>query len=410
MRIAILSQWYQPEPGAAVVPSVLARSLAERGHEVQVVTGFPNYPSGRLAAGYRMRRRLDENESSGLSVRRVALYPNHGRSAIKRGTNYISFAVSASVSGLKLLRSSDAIWVYNSPATVGMPSMLASVAGGPPHAMHVMDLWPDSIFLGGFGEGKGRHLLAQMLASWCDLTYKHASAIACTSYGIADVLAERGVPRAKLRHIPIWTDENVFFERPYDIELADELGVRDKFVVLYAGTLGGAQGLRGFLEVCQRLQDLVDIEILIAGSGTGEYELRDLATSMKISNTKFLGLWPSKDMGRLIALSDVNLVSLKADLLSRITIPSKLYGILASGRALVAWADGELAQIVEKSGAGLIAKPGDIDELEDAIRRLHSVGKTAVRDLGQRGRRYYEQNLSLDKGVDSVEAMLKGIA
>jgi glycosyltransferase involved in cell wall biosynthesis len=186
--------------------------------------------------------------------------------------------------------------------------------------------------------------------------------------------------------------------------------VKEKFVVLYAGTLGSAQGLRGFLEVCQRLQDLPHLQVLIAGSGTGESDLRNLASSTNISNIRFLGQWPMEDMGRLISISDVNLVSLKADLLSRITIPSKLVSILASGRPVIAWADGELADMVNESGAGLIAKAGDVNELEIAIRKMCSGGETYIRRLGKMGRTYYDQRLSLETGVDSVERVLSQIA
>jgi glycosyltransferase involved in cell wall biosynthesis len=410
MKIAILSQWYYPEPGGAVVPSVLARSLAQRGHEVQVLTGFPNYPSGRLAPGYQMERRLDERDTNNVNIRRVALYPDHGKSALRRGTNYLSFALSASASGSSLLRKSDVVWVYNSPVTIALPSMLASAVGGPPHLMHVMDLWPESMFLGGFGVGRSQKLISRLIGTWCDITYKSASAIACTSKGIANVLSDRGVPNEKLFHIPVWTDESIYFERPYAKELADFLGVKEKFVVLYAGTLGSAQGLSGLLEVCQRLQDLPHVQVLIAGSGTGERDLRNLASSMKISNIQFLGQWPTEDMGRLISISDVNLVSLKADLLSTITIPSKLVSILASGRPVIAWADGELADIVNESGAGLIAKAGDVNELEHAIRQMCSGGESYIRRFGKMGRIYYDQRLSLETGVDSVERVLSQIA
>ena len=152
LRFGILSQWYDPEPGSAAVPGVLARSLVARGHSVQVVTGFPNYPTGEIMEGYRLARRLDEQADGGVGVRRVALYPSHDGSSWHRFANYGSFALSATASGLGLLRKLDSIWVYNSPATVGLPSWLTSAAGGPPHLMHVLDLWPDSIAFSGMAE------------------------------------------------------------------------------------------------------------------------------------------------------------------------------------------------------------------------------------------------------------------
>src|SRR5450756_1458513 len=98
MRVGLLTQWYDPEPGPAALPGVLARGLVARGHEVQVLTGFPNYPTGVVAAGYRMRRVLDE-VVDGVDVRRVALYPSHDASTVRRVTNYVSFGASAVVNG-----------------------------------------------------------------------------------------------------------------------------------------------------------------------------------------------------------------------------------------------------------------------------------------------------------------------
>ena len=192
LKIGLLSQWYDPEPGSAAVPGVLARSLAARGHSVQVVTGFPNYPTGRVMAGYRVARRLNEETDGGVAVRRVALYPSHDGSSLKRFVNYTSFAVSATANALPLLRSMDALWVYNSPATIGLPSWLTSAAGGPPHVMHVLDLWPDSIAFSGLAGSRSYSAMAPLLERWCRFTYDQAASIACISLGVLDELVRSG--------------------------------------------------------------------------------------------------------------------------------------------------------------------------------------------------------------------------
>jgi colanic acid biosynthesis glycosyl transferase WcaI len=410
LRIGVLSQWFSPETGAAAVPGVLARALAERGHDIQVLTGFPNYPDGKLASGYRVQRRLDEHGGPGVAIRRVALYPSHSSTIGGRFLNFSSFALSASLSGVNVLRDMDAIWVYNSPATVGLPSLLASAHNGPPHLMHIMDLWPDSILFSGLVKGRTYDAAARILGAWCDLTYRRASAIACTTEGAVNLLIQRGVPETKLHYIPVWTDESVYFPRPYDLELAEDLHVTGDFTILYAGNLGGAQGLEHFLEVCYRVRDLTGLKVLIAGSGTSDFELRRQANSMQLENVQFLGRWPTEDMGRLLSISDLNLVSLRDTPLAAITMPSKLPAILASGRAVLARANGEVARIVRESGAGFVAKQDNVAGLENAVREAYAAGKESMARMGSMGSSYYRRHLSLNKSAGSVEALLQNIA
>jgi glycosyltransferase involved in cell wall biosynthesis len=376
---------------------------------VQVVTGFPNFPTGDLAPGYGVRRRLDERDGTGVAVRRVALYPSHDGSPVKRALNYTSFALSASVSGVGVLRDVDAVWVYNSPATVGLPSMLASWRNGPPHLMHVMDLWPDSLAFSGLTGGRVYQAMAAVLHRWCRVTYRGAAAIACISRGILDELVARGVPPERLHYIPVWTDEEIYRPLPYDTALARQLGVEGRFTVLYAGNLGGAQSLDGLLETAARLQHLDNLRFLIAGSGTEAERLRRRASHEGLVNVRFLGRWPAEDMGRLMAVSDLNVVSLSTDPLSEIAMPSKLPNILATARPVLGWAAGEVARIVREAGAGRTVKPGDVDGFADVLATMYRSGQEQMRRLGERGEHYYGTRLSLNAGVAAVENLLEEI-
>jgi glycosyltransferase involved in cell wall biosynthesis len=404
MKFAILSQWYDPEPGSAAVPGVLARGLRARGHSVQVVTGFPNYPDGRLAPGYRLQPRLDEQTTEGIRIRRVPLYPSHDRSPWRRVANYGSFALSAAAA-VPMLRRSDAIWVYNSPATVGLPSCLASAAGGPPHLMHVVDLWPDSISYSGMA-GAGYERVESVLERWCRFTYRQAAAVAAISQGMCAELIARGVPEAKVRYIPVWIDEARYRPRSRDEGLAAELGVTADFVALYAGNLGEAQGLDQLLEVCARLRNLAGFRCLIAGTGIAEKRLRERAAELQLGNVSFLGRWPASDIGRLMSVGDVHLVSLADHPLSSLTFPSKLTSTLASGRPLVVIADGEAARVVTEARAGWAVSPRDSEGLEAALRQSHALGRTGAGRLGVNARQYYDQELSTNRSIDAVEASL----
>lgn len=407
MRIGILTQWFEPEPGGGALPGVLARGLAERGHRVQVVTGFPNYPDGVLPAGYTIRRRVDA-ESSGIGIRRVALYPNHGRSAIGRVGNYASFGVSAVVSGVGAFRDVDAIWVYNSPITISWPMWAAKLLKRIPSVLHVMDLWPDSILLSGFArQGRSFAAATWALNAWCDRMYSSASSIAYTSPTVGKVLAERGVSPEKLEYVPVWTDERVY--HPSTQNIRSQLGIDESAIVLlYAGALGEAQGLSTLIDACSQVQDPRFV-CLIAGSGNSESSLREHAGRVA-SCVKFLGRFPPDAMAALMATSDINYIGLRLDGLSYMTLPSKTQAAMASGRALMVSAPGDVARLAIDSGAGWAVPPGDVGALTSAIRTACDVGRPTLHAMGKRAAKYYQENFSVEHGVTRIEALLRRAA
>ena len=408
MRIGLLTQWYDPEPGPAALPGVLARELQRRGHEIQVLTGFPNYPTGEVVPGYRIRRRLDET-LDGVAVRRVALYPEHGTSVLGRVANYASFGASAVGSGLDVLRGLDAIWVYNSPITVSWPMWAARHALGVPAVVHVLDLWPDSVVASGFSRSGRVFAAAETgLHRWCDAMYRSAESIAYISPGVGPILRARGVPAEKLRYLPMWADENIF--RPAPDDLRDELGLDPAAVVLlYAGALGHAQGLDSLVEACTKIAD-PSFRCIVAGSGVCESSLRDRAERIGATNIRFLGRVPQSGMTSLMAAGDVNYIGLRPHALSPFTMPSKTQAALASGRALLAAADGDVADVVRQSGAGFVADPSDPASIADAVNEACAVGRTGLHAMGARGRTYYDRTFSVERSVPLIESMLADAA
>lgn len=209
MKIGLLTQWFDPEPGPAALPGALARGLRDRGHEVTVLTGFPNYPTGELAPGYRISRRQVEDHD-GVRVVRVALHPAHGTSTRQRFANYASFGASAVLNGTSSLRGLDALWVNASPITVAWPLWAARLGLRLPTVTHFLDLWPDTLFAGGFGDGRVMHTARGLLDVWAKGIYKASDAVAYISPGVGPLLQARGVPADKLHYIPMWADESVY--------------------------------------------------------------------------------------------------------------------------------------------------------------------------------------------------------
>lgn len=404
LRFGILSQWYDPEPGPAALPGVLARGLHARGHDVRVLTGFPNYPTGKIASGYRMAAKRDERVD-GVHVRRVALYPSHDNRAAHRVANYASFGASATAFGLSAMRGLDAIWVYCSPITVAWPMWAIRYALGVPAVVHIMDLWPDTVQAGGFAtEGPIYTAVSKPLSLWCRAIYRAADAVAYVSPGVGPMLAGRGVPDEKLHYVPLWADEAIF--RPTGDDLRSELGLtEDHIVLLYAGTLGEAQGLRSLIEACAVIKDPRFVA-LIAGSGSCEASLRQHAVELNTSNVRFLGRFPQAEMSRLMSTADLSYIALRTHALSAVTMPSKTQASLASGCAMLIAAEGDVSVVGAESGAALIAQSEDADSVAIAINEACQLGRRALADRGLRGRQYYERTFSTRRGVDVIEDLL----
>lgn len=405
MRIGLLTQWYDPEPGPAALPGALARGLVARGHEVKVVTGFPNYPTGQVAPGYRIRPRMVE-QIDGVDVTRVALYPSHEDSVRSRITNYGSFGASAALLGVRqAFAGIDAMWVNYSPVTVAAPMLAQSWFRRTPNVVHVLDLWPDTLTATGFaGSGIGSRAAVAGLNGLCNAMYRAGSKVAYVSPGVGERLRQRGVPETKLAYAPLWANESLFAPRERQTERGYGLTEHDR-VLLYAGTLGRAQGLEPLVRAAAQLRDS-NLVCLVAGSGTEEQRLRQLADELDATNVRFLGRLAPEEMPALMAAADVHYVSLNDDPLARITMPSKLQAILAAGGAVIGMLSGDAADVVVDSGAGWVCRSDDIEGLAGVLAKFVAEPPAAVVARGAAGRAYYEAHFSLARGVERIESLL----
>lgn len=384
------------------MPTVLASGLRARGHDVGVLTGFPNYPQGRIYDGYAQRWRGVERLPDGVRVHRVPLYPSHDGRALPRGLNYLSFSASAATAARAALRDRECLWVYNSPATVPLVAARERRRRGLPYLLHVMDVWPDSVLDSGMVAGRAGRAVGSTLDRVVHRGYTHASRIAVTSRGQADLLVSRGVPAAKVEYCPVWVDEEVFRPRPHDRSvLPDEVGAGR--VVMYAGAIGHVQQL----DVAVRAAAAVahtGLQLVLVGSGIAEDGLRDLVAELGATNVHLLGRRPPEEMGVLGAAADAHLVSLADTPLLRVTMPSKLPAVLAMGLPVVMYGSGDAADVVRDAGAGFNAT--DLAGLTDAFRGLATATDAELAAYGTAGRLRYEQEFSLARGLTAVEEML----
>ncbi len=408
MKLGLLTQWYAPEPGGGVVPGVLANGLVDRGHDVRVLTGFPNYPSGRVYDGYRQRWHHHEEPRDGLGVRRVPLYPSHGSNPVGRAVNYLSFGASAAAQSGAYLADRDALWVYNSPAPVGSVARRLAGRRGVPFLLHVMDVWPDSVTDSGMLSSGAIHRIADAsLARIVARTYDTASLIAVTSPGQQELLHSRGVPLEKLRYVPVWADESVFHPREPQRSLLPPDAQGAELVIMYAGAMGHVQRLDDAIRAVAATRR--DVHLVMVGSGMAEQSLRDLVRDLDTRRVHFMGSRPSGEMGELGCAADVHLVSLADTPLMRVTMPSKVQSIMAQGRPIIASCAGDAAETVLAAGAGVAVSPGNVGELTHTLDAVAQNPADLAR-WGTSARTYYEGVFARANAVDRVESLLAEVA
>jgi glycosyltransferase involved in cell wall biosynthesis len=405
MKFGILTQWFDPEPGGGAIAGSLARELSRRGHDVKVLTGFPNYPSGTIYPSYSLRP-IQDSFHEGFDLRRVALYPSHDESTFHRLLNYGSFAMSATALGVPWLRGLDALWVYNSPASIALPMWSAKYLLGVPHVLHVMDLWPDSIFLSDFGDqSRLAPLITRGLEKWCQKMYGSASSVAYVSRGMGLELAQRGVSESKLHYVPVWADEGVAVAT--EPTARSTWGVKEEeLIILYAGALGASQGLETLIEGLALVRNRVKVTCLIAGSGTAESSLRALTSSRGLDNVHFLGQVPREQMTGIAHAADLHVVILRDFPLSGITMPSKIQTTLACGKPFIAALPGDARMAALQSNAAFMANPGDAQSIAEAILTAVGMGRVKLAEMGRRGAEHYGKIFALGLGVDRLEMLL----
>jgi len=408
MKFGFVTHWYDPEVSSASLSGTISRALQRQGDDIRVVTGFPIYPAGRVYPGYRLRP-YQREQVRGVDVRRGCIYPSHDRSAIRRMSNYASFAASGSAVAIATLRDRDANLVFCSPATAAAPAMAARAAHGTPYVLHVQDLWPDSVLASGFLPRRVGRSARRFLDGALSRVYEGAHHVAVTSPSMAQTLASRGVAEHKLSVVPNWADEGAFYHAPRDEALGAKLGLTADQIVMYAGNIGQVQGLDTLVQVAARFRHQPGVQFALVGGGVARARLEELSASLGLTNIVFVEPQPFDRMAAVLALGTVQVVSLVGDPLFAMTLPSKLQATLCAGHPVLGILEGDGAELIRRAGAGLTAHPGDVEGATAALRRLLD-NRAGLASIGARGRGYYLEHLSEARGADALLNLLREAA
>lgn len=403
MRILFLTQWFDPEPFFKGLPFV--KAMRDRGHEVEVLTGFPNYPGGTVYPGYRVQPWQRET-MDGIPVHRVALYPSHDASGLKRMLNYVSFGASAAAVGPWLVQRPDVIYAYNL-ITLGTAAGWLRMRHRCKLVLDVQDLWPESVTNSGMLQNP---LLQRVLQTWCRHEYARPDHLTVLSPGFKRALVARGIPEAQIDVIYNWCDEGALGAGAADPGLAQALGFSGRFNVVFAGTMGKMQALDAVLAAAPKLQAAApEVLLTFVGGGVDVERLQQAATAQGLRNVQFLGRKPMHEMGPIFALADALLVHLKRDPLFEITVPSKVQAYMYAGKPIIIGVEGDAAELVTRAGAGVTCRPEDPESIADAVLTLARSSRPALDAYGARARAFYDQQLSFAAGVAQFEALFASL-
>ncbi len=397
-RLILLTQWFDPEPTFKGL--LFARALQARGFAVEVVTGFPNYPGGKLYEGYRVRP-IRRETIGGIAVTRLALYPSHGQSGVGRAFNYLSFMTSAFLYLTFAARRADVMYAYHPPMTVGLAAAAARIFRRTPLVLDIQDMWPETLAATGMVNSP-RAL--SLIGAMCNWVYRKVSHIVVLSPGFAASLESKGVPAEKISVIYNWADTAALCTPG---SAAPEGMIRpNRFGVLFAGNMGKAQALDTVIDAAKLIaaQD-APIDFIMLGGGVEVERLQQRSAAENIGNVRFLPQVPMTDVGRYLQAADCLLVHLRDDPLFTITVPSKTQAYMAVGKPILMGVAGDAAALVEQAGCGIVTVPEDAPQLAQAVLAMAALPPAQRAAMGAAGRDLYERELSLDAGVAKFEAL-----
>ena len=384
-----------------------AKALEKAGHQVQVLTGFPNYPGGRIYDGYKVKLIQREN-LDGIPIIRVPLYPSHDQSSIKRTLSYISLSLSQAAIGPFAVDKADVAYVSQGPATIGWPSIIHKIFRRIPFVYNIQDLWPDTLASTGmFDSGIGYKLIDR----WCKFVYRQAARIVVISPGMKTILIERGVPQEKIEVIYNWCDDSLICRDNPDLNLKEKLGMKGKFNIVFAGNMGKAQAMDAVIDAAGIISKTDNnIQFVFIGSGVEVDRLKEKVKDLKLNNVLFHGRKPVNEIGPILRLADVLLVHLKDDPLFRITIPSKTQAYMAIGRPVLIGVNGDAAELVKEANAGLYCQPENPESIASAVSQFYSMKKQDLEQMGINAMNYYDNNLSFKIAAEKYISIFNKIA
>jgi glycosyltransferase involved in cell wall biosynthesis len=390
MKILIVSQYFWPESFRI---NDVVRTLVEKGVQVDVLTGQPNYPDGNIFAGFRAAGCV-EQIWAGARIFRVPLFPRGQKSSWRLALNYLSFVLSGLLFGPWLLRKRtyDVVFVYGlSPILLAIPAIFLAWFKKRPLVLWVQDLWPDSLAATGYV--RNVHLLKGI--------YSHADLLLVQSHAF-QAAVRRLAPNKPIAYYPNSVD-SIFAKAPK--ANAPSLAIpqlESNFPVVFAGNIGTAQAVEVIVEAAALLQSNPAIQFVVFGQGSRWEWMQNQIVVRGLKNLHLLGQYPVEAMPSVMQKAGALLVTLADEPIFALTVPNKVQAYLASGRPIVACLNGEGSRLIEESRAGFSVPAQNATALAETIFKLHQLPESERMRMGKNGRDFYTQHFEHNRLVDQL--------
>lgn len=403
MKILIVTQYFWPENFKI---NDLTSGLIERGYEVTIFTGMPNYPKGSFFSNYSFFGPYKETHPGGYTIYRSPLIPRGRGKAIGLILNYLSFALLGSFFILRLIPVKfDKIFVYEtSPITVGIPAIVFKWLKKIPIYFWVTDLWPESIEAVGAIKSKKILNLVGLLVKFI---YSQCDHILMSSPGFKDRITIFNVPESKLLYFPQWAEE---FYHPLSIppQLSFFDNHKNSLKLIFAGNIGKAQGFETLIKAAEELKSYQDIHWFILGDGRDKaWAISEVKRLSLTNNFHFLGSFPPTEMSNFFYYADALVVSLKKAEIFSLTIPAKIQSYLACQKPILGSIDGEAAKIITHANAGFVSPAEDFKALSSNILKLKKLSLNHRTELGENALKYSSAIFDRKILINRLEQLLK---
>lgn len=410
-RILLYSLNFTPElTGIGKFNGEMVQWLTRQGYEVRVVTAPPYYPQWKVNQGYFASRYVKETISN-VQVWRCPIWVPSQLTGLKRLVHLASFALSSiPVILLQILWKPQFVMVVEPPLAVAPMMVLLAKIFGIKSWLHVQDFEVDAAFdLGMLPNYKLLRRLVTGVETWLMRRFDIVSSI---SVQMIDRLGKKGIEPGKTFFFPNWVDTSIIFPlKESPAYYREQLGISmNDFVVLYSGNMGAKQGLEIILDAAERLREHQNIYFVICGEGSIKEQLMKDAKLRNLTQIKFMSLQPKEKLNTLLNTANVHAL-IQKESISDLVMPSKLTGMLASGKAIIATAAENTAvyTVIKQSNAGRIVRPEDPEQLAKIVLEM-SRDKAACKSFGLRARAYALENLSIEAIMGGFEKSFKSMA
>ena len=406
LNILFLSHYFPPEVNAPATRTFEhCKEWSVQGHNVTVVTCAPHHPMGELYPGFK-NRFFQREQIDGINVIRVLTYITANEGFLKRTANYVFYMIMAILIA-PFLKRTDVV-VSTSPQFFnGLAGYFVSRLKRSPWVLEIRDLWPESILA--VGAVRNRRIIAFL--EWIEsFAYRKADRIVSVTQSFCEHIEKSGVDPKKIAVVRNGVDLEAFNnEDVAGAAIAPEFGLQGKFVAAYVGTHGMAHGLDTVLDAAELLKDYRDIAFLMVGDGAERARLLEMKQAKGLDNVVMLGQQSKDTMPAIWRRTDVSLVLLRRLDLFKSVIPSKIFESMAMGKPIVLGVEGEVAEIIEESGAGLCIEPESAEHLAKALVRLHEE-KQLYKEMSESGRPYVSNHFDRKALAIKLLAVLESAA